>query len=55
MVDLAGKVVFIKDMQMLSKGYYIHDLNLGHLHEGIYILKVEINGETSIKKVVKTK
>ena len=54
MFDLAGKAVFINGVQLLSKGYYTKDLTLEHLHEGIYILKVEINGETLIRKVVKT-
>jgi PKD repeat protein len=55
MFDLTGKAVFIDDRQLLSKGHYIKDLTLGHLHEGIYILKVEINGDTLIRKVVKAK
>ena len=53
--DMAGKAVFKNDTQILTKGLIQNQINLGHLNDGFYILQVEINGVTLIKKVVKTK
>ncbi len=53
--DMAGKALFKNDTQILTKGLIQNQINLGHLNDGFYILQVEINGVTLIKKVVKTK
>lgn len=54
-VDLAGKSVFKNETQFLAKGLFQNQINVGHLSDGVYIFRVEFNGETLIKKVVKTK
>lgn len=54
-VDLAGKSVFKNETQFLAKGLFQNQINVGHLSDGVYIFRVEFNGETMIRKVVKTK
>lgn len=51
--DLTGKVVFKNTPQACGKGLFQHQLSVGDLIDGVYLLKVEINGKPLIKKVVK--
>lgn len=52
--NMTGNLVF-NSVQNLPKGYFNKEINVDNLLEGIYIMKVDINGESWIRKIVKAK
>lgn len=47
-VDIQGKVVYAKQVQSLQS-----QLDISTLHQGIYFVRIDADGETAVKKLVK--
>ena len=50
LIDLVGRA--IRTNQTISNGNYSTTLDLSDLESGVYLLKVNINGESTIRKIV---
>jgi len=50
LVDVTGKIVF-KDLMEASNGNHV--VNMAHLESGLYFLRLTVNNQISIRKVIK--
>jgi hypothetical protein len=55
MIDLTGRLVFEKSQQLSEGSNTFAFEELGYLKQGIYLMKISINGaEPIVKKIIKT-
>jgi hypothetical protein len=47
-----GQPVFQKDLGVLASGEYAEDISVAHLPEGIYFVRLQVNGNVAVEKAL---